>query len=163
MEAERRVATVEAAKEQHVQTLKQMVFQIRCMQSRASEVMASLDELNGTAVRKLVEKEVLPVELFGRLLEALDITDADLVIPKSVGVRVRKFDVAAVKSTLIAEILQLASQHERALRRLLGVVAKVTPVDRDEVLQFIGSTKGKWESVELKMGSFRRLSSVRTR
>ena len=57
MEAERRVATVEAAKEQHVQTLKQMVFQIRCMQSRASEVMASLDELNGAAVRKLVEKE----------------------------------------------------------------------------------------------------------
>jgi hypothetical protein len=103
------------------------------------------------------------VELVGRLLETLGITDADLVIPDSVGVRARKFDVAAVKSTLIAEILQLASQHERALRRLLGVVAKVTPADRDEALQFIGSTKGKWERIEHKMGSFRRLSSVRTR
>ena len=153
----------DAVNEQHVQSLKHVVFQIQCMQSRASEVVASLGELNGTAVRKLVETEVLPVELFGRLLEALDITGAALVIPKSVGVRTRKFDIAAVKSTLVAEISQLASQHDRALRRLLGVVAKVTPVDRDEMLQFIGSTKGKWERIELKMGSFRRLSSVRTR
>jgi hypothetical protein len=154
----------EEARKQHLKSLVRVVFAVQCLQRRAAEVttaMVRVDEIQMEAVGALTGTGVLPPELMERLLVALGATEADLEIPRSVGIHKQKFDVrpAFVKR----EVMDLAEKHMQLLRMLKGVAVKVCPEEKAVVDTFISSTKTKWNRVESKLRNCTPLSSSRCR